>query len=419
MLKTTPFHRRTAPLVLGQAWRRWAGHVVASSYDLLHDREYAAIRSAAALFDVSPLHKYLVAGPDSGRLLDRMVTRDLTKCRVGQVLYTPWCDGQGKMLDDGTISRLDETTYRVTAAEPNLRWLFRNGFGLDVTITDVSDGLGTLALQGPLSREILHQVGEVPVRDLKYFRVMSNRIAGVPVEISRTGYTGDLGYEIWIPAEHAIPVWDALIQAGAGYGITPAGIWALDLARIEAGLVMLDVDYHSAHRALIEDQKSSPFELSLDWTVSSDKGPYNGKRVLAAERARGPAWRFVGIEIDWESLEGLYAQVGLPPALPTVAWRTSVPVYRDDQQVGYATSGCWSPLLKKYLALAHVQTPHFAPGTQIDLEVTVEHRRRKAAGWIRPLPFLDPPRKKADGREPGPAILDSRISTAGATAPPQ
>ncbi len=395
MLKTTPFHQRTAPLMLGQAWRRWAGHTVASSYDLLHDREYAAVRSAAALFDVSPLHKYLITGPDAGRLLDRMVTRDVAKCKVGQVLYTPWCDGHGKVIDDGTISRLAETTYRLTAAEPSLRWIDQNAFGLNVAVEEVSDALGALALQGPLSRMILNQVAEHSLDGLKYFRVMSTRIAGVPVDISRTGYTGDLGYELWIPAPDAVKVWDRLMEVGFDYGIVPAGIYALDLVRIEAGLVMADVDYHSSHRALIEDQKSSPYELSLDWTVNLDKGPFNGRQALLAERRRGPAWRFVGIEVDWESLEGLYAFHGLPPALPSVAWRTSTPIYRDDQQIGYASSGCWSPLLKKYLALAHIKSPHFAPDTQVEMEVTVEHHRRRAAAWVRKLPFFDPERKKA------------------------
>ena len=395
MLKTTPFHQRTAPLMLGQAWRRWAGHTVASSYDLLHDREYAAVRSAAALFDVSPLHKYLITGPDAGRLLDRMVTRDVKKCKVGQVIYTPWCDGHGKVIDDGTISRLGETTYRLTAAEPSLRWIDQNAFGLKVAVEEVSDALGALALQGPLSRTILNQVAEDSLDGLKYFRVMSTRIAGVSVDISRTGYTGDLGYELWIPAADAVKVWDRLVEVGFDYGIAPAGIYALDLVRIEAGLVMADVDYHSSHRALIEDQTSSPYELSLDWTVNLDKGPFNGRQALIADRQRGPAWRFVGIEVDWESLEGLYAVHGLPPSLPSVAWRTSTPIYRDDTQIGYASSGCWSPLLKKYLALAHIKAPHFAPDTRVEMEVTVEHHRRRAGAWIRKLPFFDPERKRA------------------------
>ena len=394
ILKTTPFHARTAPLVRAQTWRRWAGYQVASAYEPHPDREYAAVRNAAALFDVTPLHKYRIFGRDSTRLLDRMVTRDVTKCRVGQVLYTPWCDVHGKVIDDGTISRLDESTFRLTSAEPNVRWLSMNSVGLDVSIDDVSEQTAALALQGPLSRTILQQLTPADLSALKYFRLVHTTICEIPVTISRTGYTGDLGYELWVDANRAIPLWDALIEAGTPYGITPAGIWALDLARIEAGLVMLDVDYFSAHRAVIEDQKSSPFELNLAWTVSADKGPHNGRRALRAERARGAAWGFVGLDVDWESLEKIYAERGLPPQLPTVAWRTSAPVYKEGKQIGYATSGCWSPLLKKYLALAHVTAPHFQAGADVELEVTVEHRRKRANAVVRKLPFFDPPRKK-------------------------
>jgi aminomethyltransferase len=394
ILKTTPFHPRTGPLVRAQTWRCWAGYQVASAYEPHPDREYAAIRNAAALLDVSPLYKYLISGPGAARLLDRMVTRDVAKCRVGQVLYTPWCYVHGKVIDDGTISRLDERTFRLTSAEPNLRWLSMNSIGLDVSIEDVSEHTGALALQGPLSRTILQQLTPADLSTLKYFRLVNTTVRDIPVTISRTGYTGDLGYEIWVDAERAVRLWDALIDAGTPYGITPAGIWALDLARIEAGLVMLDVDYFSAHRAMIEDQKSSPFELNLAWTVSADKGPYNGRRALRAEKAAGSSWGFVGLDVDWTSLERIYAERGLPPQLPTIAWRTSVPAYKDGKQIGYATSGCWSPLLKKYLALAHLTAPNFAPNTKVELEVTVEHRRKRADAVVTRLPFFDPPRKK-------------------------
>jgi aminomethyltransferase len=309
-LQLTPFHPRTAPLIRGYTWRRWSGHAAASAYDWTHEHEYAAIRNAAALLDVSPLHKYRISGRDATRLLDRVVTRNVAKAAIGQVLYTGWCDAEGKLIDDGTISRLGEQEYRLTSAEPNLRWLHRNAFGLQVAIEEVSQALGALALQGPLSRAVLNAVAERPVDGLKYFRVMDNRIAGTDIQVSRTGYTGDLGYELWIPAAAALPVWDALVARGADYGLTPAGIWALDVARIEAGLVMLDVDYQSAHRAMIEAQMSTPFELALDWTVSFDKGPYNGRRALQAERERGPAWRFVGIEVNWDSFEALHTTVG-------------------------------------------------------------------------------------------------------------
>jgi aminomethyltransferase len=395
MLRTTPFHARTAPLILGETWRRWGGYAVASAYDLSHEREYAAVRNAAALFDVSPLKKYLISGRDSAQLLDRMVTRHVGKTQIGQVLYTGWCDANGKLIDDGTITRLDETAFRFTAAEPNLRWLHKNAFRLDVELEDISEAFGALALQGPLSRAILNAVAEQPVDGLRYFRYMRNRIAGVDVHVSRTGYTGDLGYELWIPAREGLRVWDALVTRGGDYGITPAGIWALDVARIEAGLIMLDVDYHSAHHAHIEEQKSSPYELSLDWTVALDKEAFNGKRALQREKADGSAWRFVGIEVDWDSFEALHTAVHLAPIVPLIAWRVSTPIYRKGEQVGYASSGCWSPLLKKYIALAHVRAPHFAPDTAVEIEVTVEHQRKRATAWVRKLPFFDPPRKKS------------------------
>jgi aminomethyltransferase len=393
MLKSTPFHPRTGPLVRAQTWRRWAGYQVASAYDPSPEREYAAVRNAAALFDVSPLHKYLISGADALGLLDRMVTRDVTKCEIGQVLYTPWCDARGKMIDDGTISRLGPNRFRLTCAEPNMRWLSMNAAGMDVTIEDVSDSVAALALQGPLSRTILEQLS-ADVSDLKYFRFRDTTIRGAQVTISRTGYTGDLGFEIWMDRRLALPVWDALMDAGAGHGIVPAGIWALDIARIEAGLIMLDVDYYSAHHALIEDQKSSPFELNLGWTLAKNKGPYNGRAVHRAEREHAAAWNFVGLEVDWDTLEKIHMERGLPPRLPSVAWRVSQPVYAGSMQVGYATSGCWSPLLKKYLALAHIQEPHYRIGNRLELEITVEHRRKRADARVTKLPFFDPARKR-------------------------
>src|SRR5690606_20730821 len=291
MAAVTPLHPRTAPLVRAGTWRRWAGFVVASGYDPHPDREYAAIRSAAALIDISPLYKYRIAGPDAVRLLDRVVTRDVTRCRVDQALYTTWCDGAGKAIDDGMVSRLGDTTFLLTGTTPSLRWLSMNAVGLDVALEDRSAATATLALQGPLSRAVLERVAEDDVASLRYFRLMHTKLAGIPAIVSRTGYTGDLGYELWVDAERAVALWDALMAAGTPDGITPAGIWALDTARIEAGHIMADVDYHSAHLALIESRKSSPFELGLGWTVSPDKGPFNGRRALEAEREARPRWR--------------------------------------------------------------------------------------------------------------------------------
>lgn len=395
MLKLTPFHPRTSALCVSHAWRRWAGHIAASSYDLVHEREYHAIRSSAALLDVSPLHKYLVSGPDAARLLHRVVTRDVLKMKVGQVGYTPWCDTAGKVIDDGTISRLGEHVFRMTSADPNLRWLTENAVGLDVRIEDVSDATAALALQGPSSRAILERAADASLSGLKYFRLTQATIRGVAVTITRTGYTGDLGYEIWVDAAKALPLWDALIDVGTAYGITPTGLLALDMARIEAGLILIDVDYVSTRKALIEGQKSSPYEINLGWTVNLEKDYFVGRDALAAEAAAGPTWQLVGVEVDWDSLERLYADAGLPPRVPNAAWRVSVPVYADGKQVGYATSGSWSPLLKKYIALAHVQAKFAKPGTTVAMEITVEHRRKQATARVAALPFFNPERKRA------------------------
>ncbi|HWO90038.1 MAG TPA: aminomethyltransferase family protein [Gemmatimonadales bacterium] len=395
MLKTTPFHARTSALCVSHAWRRWAGHVVASSYELVHDREYHAIRGAAALFDVSPLYKYLVSGKDAARFLDRVVTRDVARCAVGQVLYTPWCDEAGKVLDDGTLARLDETSFRLTAAESNLRWLHLNAAGHDVTIEDVSASTAALALQGPNSRAVLKATCDADIDAIGYFRLAEARLRGVPVTITRTGYTGDLGYEIWLAAADALPVWDALVEAGAAFGLVPAGILALDMARLEAALVLQEVDYISARRALIGQQTSSPFELGLGWTVRLEKPGFVGQAALASEARRPAAWKLVGLEVEWDALERLWGEVGLTPVLPNVVVRSSVPIYAGADQVGYATSHGWSPLLKKYLALAHLRSQFTEPGTALEIEMTVEHRRRRAAARVVATPFYDPPRKRS------------------------
>ena len=394
-LKRTPFHERTSIHCLPQNWRRWAGYIVAGSYDLVLDREYWAIRDAAALIDITPLMKYIIEGPDAARLLHRMTPRDVLKMAVGQVFYTGWCDDDGKMLDDGTISRLSETKFRLTSAEPSLRWLAMNAVGMDVTISEVTDQVAALSLQGPKSRAILNRVCAKPLDKLKFFRMTEAKLAGKPVTISRTGYTGDLGYEIWMDAGDALAVWDALIEAGRDYGIVPCGILAMDMARVEAGLFMIDVDYTAANHAWIGGQKSTPFEMGLGWTVALDKpGYFVGRRALEREHKEGSAWKLIGLEVDWQGLEQLYARVGLPPQIPGMAMRGSLPVMHAGKQIGYASTSTWSPVLKKYIALAHVQRPHYEPGTRLAMEVTVEHHRLHAPATVVKLPFYEPEWKR-------------------------
>jgi aminomethyltransferase len=393
----TPFHARTAALCQSLAWRDWAGYFAVSSYEAGHEREYAAIRTAAALIDVSPLFKYRVEGRDATRLLDRLLTRDITKVEVGQVVYTHWCDGQGKVLDDGTVARLGQDVYRWTAAEPNLRWITQGATGLEVTVEDVSETTAALAVQGPMSRSVLVACAEPAeaVAALRYFRVIPARIAGIPVEVSRTGYTGDLGYEIWVDASRAEPLWDAVMEAGRPYGLTPTGLLALDVARIEAGLILLDVDYVSARKAVIASQRYSPYEIGLGRLVRLDKAPFVGQEALRREARAGPARRLVGLELDWPGLEALYASVGLTPQVSSVASRLAVPVYQDGRQVGRATSTTWSPTLKKMIALASLASRAARPGRSLEMEWTIEGERHRAPVVVRELPFFDPARKRA------------------------
>ena len=392
----TAFHERTLALCESLSYREWSGYYAVSSYEPHHEHEYNAIRNAAALIDISPLFKYRLTGRDATRLVDRVVTRDMGKVAVGQVIYTPWCDERGKVIDDGTVSRLAENTYRWTAADPSLRWFTQNAAGMDVDIEDISEQVSALALQGSTSGRLLKSlVRGADVANLKYFRVTAGEIAGVPVEVSRTGYTGDLGYEIWIPSEAAVQVWDALVEAGRAFDIHPAGMLALDVARIEAGLLLIDVDFHGSKKAPIESQKYSPFELGLGRLVNLDKQRFVGQAALVEEQRRGHAREIVGLEVDWTGVERLYEAAGLPPTISPVASRVAVPVYGGGRQTGKATSTTWSPTLKKLIALATVRREHAKPGTRLEMEITVEAVRHRVGAVVVKTPFFNPKRKTA------------------------
>jgi len=391
----SPFFERTTKLNESQEWRRWSGYLAATNYELTHENEYFAIRTKAALLDITPLYKYIISGPDAQQFLDRLVTRNIGICKVGQVMYTPWCDEDGKQIDDGTVQRLANHKFRITSAEPNLGWIEHNAAGMDLSISDDSKTTAALALQGPNSRAILNSIASDSLDSLKFFWMMNTQFDDISVTISRTGYTGDLGYEIWMDPKDALSVWDLLMDKGKSYGITPTGLQALDMARIEAGLILLDVDYISARHAIIEPRKSSPYELGLGWAVKMKKKKFIGKKALKAELSRGPEWNLVGIEIEWEELENLYRKAGLAPGLPSTAWRTSTPLYDGDEQVGYATSGCWSPILKRYIALAHVKSEFSQLGSKLYFELKVEHFRKLTPAKVVNTPFFDPERKRS------------------------
>ena len=390
----TAFHERTFQLCESLNYREWSGYYAVSSYEPHHEHEYNAIRNAAALIDISPLFKYRVTGKDATRLVDRIITRDIRKVSVGQVIYTPWCDEHGKVIDDGTVSRLEENTYRWTAADPSLRWFTQNAAGMDVAVEDISESMAALALQGPTSGSLLRSlVKDADIENLKYFRVTTGTIAGIRVDVSRTGYTGDLGYEIWVTSEHALTVWDTLMDAGRAFDIHPAGMLALDVARVEAGLLLIEVDFNSSKKALIEEQKYSPFEMGLGRLVHSGKNRFIGQAALIAEQARGHAREIVGLEIDWPAVEQLYETAGLPPAVSPIASRVAVPVFKDGVQVGKATSSTWSPTLKKMIALATVTREYARPGTQLQFEITIEAKRHRARAIVVKTPFFNPKRK--------------------------
>ncbi len=392
----SPFHARTAERCQSLRWKDWAGYYAVCAYDTYPDREYYAIRHTAGLLDVTPLYKYDVTGPDAAAFLAYVTVRNIPKMRVGRVSYLCWCDDRGKLLDDGTATRLGDTHFRVTAAEPSLAWFERNRGGFDVAIEDSTERVAALSLQGPRSREILDAVADGDVASLGFFRAMPARVGEVPVIVTRTGYTGDLGYEVWTDADLATDLWDRLMDAGSPHGMLPVGLDALDMTRIEAGFIMNGVDYFSANHCLIEARKSTPYETALGWTVQLKRAPFIGQGALRAEMTAGPRRRFVGLEIDWDEVETLFAAQGLPPEIPMAAWRTPVPVYDAvGRQVGQATSGTWSPTLKKNLALATVRSPHGRVGEELRIEVTVEYVRHRVTATVRDKPFFDPPRKRS------------------------
>lgn len=410
----SPFHSRTAPLNEKQEWRDWSGFLAAGSYEPGHEREYYAIRNSAALIDISPLYKYDINGPDAERLVNKIITRDVSVTEVGQIIYSPWCDEAGKLIDDGTVWRLGPGHFRITAADPSLRWFQDCGFGLRAKVLDVSRNLAGLALQGPLSRQILSElIPKSDLANLAYYQLIKVQVPAIglnggkepessgdgenafPLTITRTGFTGDLGYELWVSPEHALRLWDRLMTIGQRYGLLPAGMVALDIARIEAGLLLIEVDYVAAPKALTEARKSSPYEAGLGWAVALDKGSFVGRLALLAEQELGSTWALVGLEIDWPALEALFAAHDLPPMVAGRASRSAIPAYNENgRQVGQITSSTFSPILKRYIALATVERAYSRPGTELQAEITVEYTRYTGRATVVRKPFYNPAHKR-------------------------
>jgi len=393
----TAFFERQRELNTKLSWGEWSGYHAAAVFADFVDIEYNAVREAAAVIDVTPLYKYEVSGADAAALLDRVVTRDISAMALDQVIYTPWCDEEGKVIDDGTVTRLDENRFRVTAADPSYRWFAMNATGLDVRIDDISEATAGLALQGRLSRHVLERATGQDWFDLRYFRRRPTTIEGFDVDVTRTGYTGDLGYELWMPVEGALAVWDRLFDVGADYGIRPAGIQALDICRLEASLILIETEYTSARHSFAPELKYSPFEIGLGRLVKFDKATeFTGKRALLAERdAGGPERRLVGLELDWSAIEAMYARHDLAPQISPQVQRAPVPVHKEGVQVGRATSVGWGPTIKRMVGFGSVDKGLTRIGTRLSVEWSVECERGKVGATVVPMPFLDLDRKRA------------------------
>jgi aminomethyltransferase len=396
MTLETPFHPRTAELNQARRWRKWSGFFIADSYFPAHDLEYHAIRFSAALFDVTPMCKYRITGPDAAKLVDRVITRRVDRIKPMRAIYTPWCDHDGRVLDDGTVALLADGSYFWTAAEPQHGWLEAAGEGLNVTIEDMTEKLCALSLQGPHARDVLSAAVGRDMSDLPFFGRADVTIGGTAVGISRTGYSGDLGYELWMPFEEALPVWDALIKSGEDYTLRVAGMEALDVARLEAGLIMAGVDYHSSRTARHPSLAVSPYEIGMDRLVDLDKPAFIGKRALMNEvAAGGPANRLVGLELDLNVFEDAYLDLGYAIEHPLRAWRHVTPLTRKGETIGRATSGTFSPLLKRSIALGFLPVKHAEVGSTVGIEWQIEETRQTIPATVVPLPFLDLPRKRS------------------------
>lgn len=402
MIRTTPFHERTSALNETGLWEHWASHLVATRYQMSEKFEYFAIRNAAGVFDSSPLHKYRIHGPDAERFLAGVLARDIRTCPVGRGQYTAWCDDAGFVVEDGVILHVAADEYLLTAAEPNLAY-FEGLIGrLDVGIEDVSDAWGVLAVQGPRARTLLASIA-AKVDKLEYFDVTRTKIAGVEVLISRTGYTGDLGFEIWVPAADALAVWDAVMTAGRDLAVIPFGMTALYMARIEAGLVLLDVDFHSSRFAWTDAGRTTPIELGLGWMFRDLTGPASdGRRFIGRDairreiEQRTSRWKLMGLVVDWKAYDRVYDAAGLVPPKDHTPIQDEYYIYDDAlNQLGYATSQMYSPMLQRHIALARVPLDRTTPGSRVKLEIPVSHRYEYIDAEVARLPLFNPPRRTA------------------------
>jgi aminomethyltransferase len=398
-MKTTPFHDRLSELNRTGLYSHWSGYLSALRYDMSAKHEYFAVRNSAGFFDTSPLFKYWIRGKDAERFLAGVLTRDVRQCRPGRAQYTIWCDDRGYVLEDGVVFRHSDTEFFMTTARPNLGY-FTDLIGrLSVEIEDVSDDFGVLAVQGPRSREILETLTP-DVNGLAFFDLCSTKIGTAPVTLSRTGYTGDLGFEIFVGAGDALPVLDAVIDAGAGRGLRPFGEDALLMTRIEAGLVLIDVEFSSSRLAYNDNERITPRELGFGWMlrgIDAADRPFIGRAALRKELAEKTSrWLTVGLSVDWQQFDRLHTEAGLLTPKDETPLSYESMLYDDEgDRIGYATGLMYSPMLQRHIAMARVRPDLASPGSRVNLEITIDHRYRTVAADVARLPLFNPTRKTA------------------------
>ncbi len=399
MIRTSPFHERTSAANETGLWAHWSGYLSAAKYQISEKFEYFAIRNSAGLFDSSPLFKYRIHGPDAEQFLAGILARDIRACPVGHGQYTIWCDERGYVVEDGVVLRHAADDYMLTSAEPNFAY-FADAVGRHrVEIEDVSEQFGVLAVQGPSSRTILAGL-DPRVGKLEYFGLTKAKVGGVPVTVSRTGYTGDLGFEIWTAADDAVAVWDAVVEASKGRGVIPFGLTALSMARIEAGLLLLDVDFQSSRFAWTDAHRSTPIELGLGWMfkdLASNDRAFLGREAIAREIAdKTSRWKLTGLVLDWREYDRHFDEAGLIPPKDHTPIEDEYYIYDDDlKQLGYATSLMYSPMLQRHIALARVPLDRTAPGSRVKLELAVSHRYEYFDAHVTRLPLYNPERRTA------------------------
>jgi aminomethyltransferase len=382
-LLKTPFHERARSLSQVDSFIPWAGYTTVDVFTNV-EQEYFAIRNAATLYDLTPMVKYRIVGPQAVPYLNRLVTRDIAKLKADRVAYCVWCNDAGHVLDDGTIFRLGEGEYRLCTAERQIDWLLDSAVGFDVEVAEITEQVAALSLQGPTSCAVLKVAGLDGIERLKPFEIGYFSLAAHPLMVSRTGFTGDLGYELWMEPDGALDVWDALMAAGRSRGIRAIGSQALNIARIEAGFISPHVDFVSAEQTIRTGRDRSPLELGLAWLIDFDKGHFNGRRALLAERARGARRQLVALDV-----------AGNKPAHNALLYSAA----SGKREVGSVTSATWSPTCKRNIALAMVDAPYFALGTTIWADIYLNREllweRRMSRARVVERPFFAPDRRRA------------------------